>query len=284
MTGGPGFSVEDDGRLLELGRIAGSLVHELKNPLGVIAMNAELLREQTARLPEGDERTRMQRRLARIGESASSLQAIVHSFLQFARPSRPDPEAVDLNALLRALVEEQAEANAADAVLVTLRTDEALAAVPADRQHLASVFRNILVNAREALRGRASERRVLIATRGAHGAVRVVIANNGPPIGERVAARLFQPFTSDKEGGTGLGLAIVRQLVGLYRGTITASSDRDAGVSFTVELPTPLGPARPRVELPMPAAEAVVVGDVPSGGPEVRKSGSPQRKRTRRTG
>jgi len=279
MTGSAGFSLPESDRLIELGRIAGGLVHELKNPLGVITLNADLLREQTARLPASPERERMERRLSRINESARNLQAIVQSFLSFARPGRPDPEAVDINGTLRQLVDEQAEANAADAVQVAFRPDEGISAVPADHQHLASVFRNILVNAREALRGRSGERRILIATRGAHGVVRVVIANNGPPIPERVAAHLFQPFTSDKEGGTGLGLAIVRQLVELHHGTVHVSSDKDAGVSFTIELPTPLGPARPRVELPMPVAEAVVVRTTKSGNPDRQKSGRPSKRR-----
>jgi signal transduction histidine kinase len=261
MSDGPGFSIPDaHDRLLELGRLAGGLVHEIKNPLGVVAMNAELLREQVARagLPD-TERERMARRLGRISESVANLQAIVQSFLQFARPARPDPEAVDVNAVLRRLLDEQAEALAADQVAASFHPDEALLYVPADPQHLASVFRNVLVNAREALRERPGDRRILVATRSAPQAVRVVIANNGPPIPERIAANLFEPFTSSKESGTGLGLAIVRRLVEMHHGTVHVSSDRDAGVSFTFEFPTPLGIARPRVELPMPAVAATIV-------------------------
>ena len=277
MNHGAGFSLPENDRLVELGRIAGGLVHEIKNPLGVVSMNADLLREQVGRvMPAGTERDKMERRLGRISESVHSLQAIVSSFLQFARPGRPDAAAVDLNTVIHRLIEEQSEANTADRVQVAFHPDEGLAAVPADPAQLSAVFRNILVNAREALAGRAADRRILIATRGAHGSVRVVIANNGPPIPERVAAHLFQPFTSDKENGTGLGLAIVRQLVELHHGTVHVSSDKDAGVSFTVELPTPLGPARARMELPMPSAEAVVVGTAPA---EI-----PKRKRTRKTG
>lgn len=262
MTSGTGFSFAGDDRLLELGRIAGGLVHELKNPLGVVLMNAELLQAQIGKaVPDDDERAKMLRRLQRITDSSRSLQTIVQSFLQFARPGRPDPEAIDVNAVLRELIDEQAESNATDSIQVAFRPDEGLAAVPADPLHLAAVFRNILVNAREALRGRSSDRRIIVATRGAHQSVRVVIANNGPPIPERVATHLFQPFTSDKEGGTGLGLAIVRQLVEMQRGTVHVSSDKDTGVSFTIELPTPLGPARPRMELPMPQVEAVVRDD-----------------------
>jgi len=281
MTRDPGFSLPGNDRLMELGRIAGGLAHEIKNPLGVVSLNADLLREQVVKtMSEGVERDKMLRRVSRISESTRSLLAIVQSFLQFARPGRPDPAAVDLNAIIHELIDEQSEANAAASVTIAFRPDDGLAAVPADPAQLAAVFRNILVNAREALQLREGERRILIATRGAHGSVRVVIANNGPAIPERVAAHLFQPFTSDKENGTGLGLAIVRQLVELHHGTVHVSSDKDAGVSFTIELPTPLGPAKPRVELPMPMVEAVVTSERTADRPVV---GSSSRRRRRTT-
>ena len=163
MNRGAGFSLPENDRLVELGRIAGGLVHEIKNPLGVVSMNADLLREQVGRvMPAGAERDKMERRLGRISESVRSLQAIVSSFLQFARPGRPDAAAVDLNAVIHRLIEEQSEANTADRVQVAFHPDEGLAAVPADPAQLAAVFRNILVNAREALAGRATDRRILI--------------------------------------------------------------------------------------------------------------------------
>ena len=251
------FTLPDErDRLADLGRIAGGLVHELKNPLGVILLNTELLLGQNlAAIPVTAEREQAGKRVRRIQESAKTLQAVVQAFLAFARPSRPDPEPVDLNALLEALVEEQAELNAQAQVDVVWKPDAYLPQVPGDALHLRSVLLNILTNAREALAGQAGERRVLIVTRSLPEMARVVIANNGPPLPDRVAARLFEPFTTTKEGGTGLGLAIVRRLVELHHGTVQVSSDRDQGVSFTLEFPTPLGPARRRVELPLPEAK-----------------------------
>jgi signal transduction histidine kinase len=163
---------------------------------------------------------------------------------------------VDLNHLLESLIDEQTDLNAQAGVEVVYKPDSNLPQVPGDALHLRSVLLNILVNAREALTGQDGERRVLIVTRNLPGMARVVIANNGPPLPEKVAARLFEPFTTSKEGGTGLGLAIVRRLVELHHGTVTVSSDADQGVSFTFEFPTPLGPAKRRVELQLPDAEA----------------------------
>jgi signal transduction histidine kinase len=248
----------DRDRLAELGQLASGLVHELKNPIGVVLLNAELLLGQ---LPAGLDpaaQERLEKRLHRIQDSARSLQSIVSSFLSFARPGRPDPDAVDVNRLLGALLDEQSDLLELAGITVNFHADEALALLPADLHHLRSIFLNVITNAREALLARTGERRLLVITRSASGLVRVVIANNGPPLAERVAAHLFEPFTSDKEDGTGLGLAIVRRLVELHHGTVTASSDPDQGVSFSFEFPTPLGPAQARTELPMPAVEAQV--------------------------
>lgn len=259
---GFGFTVPDDrDRLAELGRIAGSLVHELKNPVGVILLNAELMQKQLSDALPPAEREREEKRLRRIVGAARSVQDIVQSFLAFARPGRPDPDAVDVNQLLKNLLDEQGEALDAAKVQVSFHPDEHLALLAADRLHLRSVFLNIITNAREALAGRADDRRLLVVTRSAPNLVRVVIANNGPPFDERVAAHLFEPFMSSKDDGTGLGLAIVRRLVEMHHGTVTASSDKAQGVSFTLEFPTELGPAKARTELPLPSVEAEVRED-----------------------
>jgi two-component system NtrC family sensor kinase len=259
----------DRDRLAELGQVAGDLVHELKNPIGVITLNAELLLgKPSPALPAAD-RELQAKRLKRILDSARSLQSIVQSFLSFARPARPDPDAVDLNALLAGLLEEQADLLEQARIHVSFHRDEVLAMLPADIHHLRSIFLNVISNAREALLERPlvngeSTRKLLVITRAGKGSVRVVIANNGPPFEERVAAHLFEPFVSSKEDGTGLGLAIVRRLVELHQGTVTASSDPTQGVSFTLEFPTPLGPAKARTELPMPTVEARVRNDAGS--------------------
>jgi signal transduction histidine kinase len=245
-----GFQLPDEtDRLADLGRIAGALIHELKNPLGTMLLNAEMLSAQDLALLPEPARSRATKRLARIQGAGETLQHTIAAFLAFARPGRLDADAVDCNRLLATLLDEHAEADAQAKVAVAFHPDEALALVPGDRIHLRSIFANILVNARQALDQREEDRRLVVVTRAAPGSTRIVIANNGPPLPERVASRLFQPFVSGREGGTGLGLAIVRRLVELHGGTIAVSSDRDQGVSFTIELPTTLPSARPRPAL-----------------------------------
>lgn len=253
-----GFALPDDpkhrDRLAELGTIAGGLVHELKNPLGAIALNVELLLNAFEKTDI--DRDKARKRLQRIQAGTNHLQDIVQAFLSFARPGKPDLDKVDVAAVLQEIAEEQQEVLAADDIDFHLHIAEDLSAVPGDAGQLKGAFLNIILNARDALAAdtRPVERRIIIAARNRRQGIRVVIANNGPALSDHAAAHLFDPFFSSKDGGTGLGLAIVARLVELHRGRVTASSNPDQGVSFTIELPTTLGPAKPRTELPAPDA------------------------------
>jgi two-component system, NtrC family, sensor histidine kinase HydH len=256
------FSLPEDAsgrdRLAEIGQIASGLVHELKNPLGVILLNTQMLLESHDGKSTPAEHERARKRLERIRDSSRSLQDIIQSFLTFARPPRPDRDAVDVNGLLRQVLDDLGEQLEKSHIKVSFHPDDDLALLPADQQQLRSIFTNVIGNARDALHDRASDRKLLIVTRSGHQMVRVVIANNGPPLPENIAAHLFEPFYSSKESGTGLGLAIVRRLVELHNGTVEVSSDPSQGVSFTFEFPSTLGPAALRTQLPMPEVEATV--------------------------
>jgi signal transduction histidine kinase len=88
---GFGFTVPTDrDELAELGQIAGGLVHELKNPIGIILLNAELMQNQISPSLSTHERDREVKRLQRIIDSAKNVQNVVQSFLSFARPGHLD--------------------------------------------------------------------------------------------------------------------------------------------------------------------------------------------------
>lgn len=253
-------------RLAELGQLAGGLVHELKNPLGAIELNLEMVLAQLDK--EELDRGKLATRLGRIHQSSRHLRDIIESYLAFCRPGRPAHDRVDVNALLREVVDQQREVLERDGIEVVFKVDETLRAVPADPHQLRSCFLNIVVNARDALLLREqAERRIVIATRNRRGSISVVIANNGPPLSSNAAAHLFDPFFSDKDGGTGLGLAIVARLVEMHHGRIDVHSDPAQGVSFTILLPTTLGPAKGLTELPLPEVEASIHEPTPPGTP-----------------
>jgi len=257
-----GFALPEDevsrDRLAELGQLAGGLVHELKNPLGAIELNLEMIHSQLAKSGDDLDRAKLAKRLERAHQSARHLRDVIESYLAFCRPGRPEHDRVDVNELIAEVVDEQGELLGADAIEVVFKPDDGLRAVPADPHQLRSCLLNIILNARDALRQREQDRRIVIATRNRKEAISIMLANNGPPLSPNAAAHLFDPFFSDKEGGTGLGLAIVARLLEMHHGRIEVHSDPDQGVSFTITLPTTLGLAKARNELPLPEVEASI--------------------------
>lgn len=280
MNQGPfSFALPEDeasrDRLAELGRIAASLVHELKNPLGALDLNVALLREQLGKTgPDGSglDCVKALRRIDRAQQSSRHLHDIIQAFLAFARPGRPDPDRIDVNALLQELLEEQAEVLRVAQIEVHFHPQEDLLAVPADPRQLRSVFLNIIVNACDALQDKhEDDRRLVLVTRNRRHGIAVILANNGPLLSPHAAAHLFDPFYSEKENGTGLGLAIVRRLLELHGGSVSVSSLSNQGVSFTITLPTTLGPAQNRKALPLPEVEVwSAVSDAIADDPATR--------------
>jgi signal transduction histidine kinase len=256
-----GFDLDPDDRdrMAVLGQLASGLVHELKNPLGAISLNASMVMRQIEKKYPDDEK--MRTRLQRISEATTALGQTIEGFLAFARPSKPDRDRIDIISIIDQILEQFTERLNADEITVQFSPSSDLKAVAADERHMSSVFGNIIANACDALRERESDagRRIVILARNRNDRIVVVIANNGPALSQQEAAHLFDPFHSTKKRGTGLGLAIVQRLVELHGGSVFASSDPDQGVSFTVELPTTLGPARPRTGIPQSGDKATSV-------------------------
>ncbi|MCC6215423.1 MAG: two-component system sensor protein [Polyangiaceae bacterium] len=250
--------LQEQGRLAALGQMAAGLAHEVKNPLGAIKGAAQLLRE-----PEGTQlEPGAQEFVTIILEEVARLDRVVGSVLDYARPSRGEPGAVDANAVVRRTLQVLAP-DRHEGVELRTELDAALPLVRADAEKLRQVLINLVLNAVQAT---PPGGRVTVSTRawpgGQSGADRidVAVSDEGPGIAPEVREHLFVPFFSTKERGTGLGLAISQRMVTDMGGRIEVSSREGAGSTFRVVLPavsdpTPAPPpgARPRRE--EPAAE-----------------------------
>jgi two-component system, NtrC family, sensor kinase len=105
---------------------------------------------------------------------------------------------------------------------------------------LSQVFINLLVNAAQAMEPLPPLRRTLTVQGGVQGSDAVVeVADTGPGIPREHLERIFEPFFTTKAPGrgTGLGLSIARDLVRKQGGSLSVSSEPDAGTRFTVRLP-----------------------------------------------
>jgi two-component system nitrogen regulation sensor histidine kinase NtrY len=106
----------------------------------------------------------------------------------------------------------------------------------ADREHLNSIFSNLLKNALQAIP--ADKQGIITVTLSAtFDRVKVRISDNGTGIPEELKSKIFTPNFTTKSSGMGLGLSIAKRYAETAGGTILFESEHDKGSSFIVELP-----------------------------------------------
>ncbi len=229
-------------RLLQAERVAAwrelarRLAHEMKNPLFPLQITVEnMLRARESDPAQFDEVFR-ESATAMLAELAN-LKAIVGRFSDFARMPRPEPQAVDLNDVVRQAVrlyQPQFSANGKPPIEVDLQLDDGLGTVQADPDLMHRAVQNLIVNAQDAMPAGGTLR---IRTSRHEDGVRVEISDTGAGLTPEECERLFTPYYTTKTHGTGLGLAIVQSVVSDHGGTISVSSQPQKGTTFVIDLP-----------------------------------------------
>ncbi|HKQ30757.1 MAG TPA: ATP-binding protein [Burkholderiales bacterium] len=232
--------------------VARRMAHEIKNPLTPIQLSAERVRHKyLAQLP-AEERATLDRATHTIIEQVEALKSLVNAFADYGRASHMDPRPVELNELVRDVVElYRAERGVksegiiplravgdpdSTTVMLRLELDPALPAITADAGRLRQLLHNLLLNARDALTG-ATKPSIRVRTRAHRDGIELTIEDNGPGFPEPMMRRLFEPYVTSKEKGTGLGLAIVKRIVEEHGGSIEAMNLKDGGAAVTLRLP-----------------------------------------------
>jgi two-component system sensor histidine kinase PilS (NtrC family) len=223
-------AVQRSRRLADLGRVAASLAHELRNPLAAMAGSLELL-QTNGSLPPDD------RRLMEIVlREASRLDGLVTDLLEYTRPAPLRRVPTEL----AALVYEALRVFANDPTASRVRVEQNLApvTVACDPDQTRQVLWNLLVNAAHAAAAREGGAGTVRVGCGpdARGA-RIVVEDDGPGIAAADLPRIFLPFFTTKRDGTGLGLPTVQRVVDAHRGSVSADSSPGRGTRFVVTLP-----------------------------------------------
>lgn len=226
------------GRAAVLGQLSGAFAHELNQPLTSILGNAEAalrlidggngsftdLRDILRDIIEED---------VRAGQVIQRLRALLGKGDIVRRP-------VDLNAIVRAVLELSRTELISRNVRVTTELDPKLPLVMADRVQMQQITLNLLMNACEAMGEQPpGERRVVIGTRffPADAAVELTVRDHGSGIPGKDLERIFQPFVTTKSHGMGLGLAICRSVAESHRGRLWAENASDGGAVFHLRVP-----------------------------------------------
>lgn len=232
-------------KMATLGEMAAGVAHELNQPLAVLKMVANFFTRQTnkGRTPDPDQLRQMTTKIVNNVERATK---IIEHMREFGRKPNLASTEVQVNDVLRRACDFFSEQLKLRDITVNWELDANQPSVLADPNRLEQVFINLLVNARDAIEDKCSDkacteadRVITLRTRSNARHVVAEVVDTGPGIPKAVIGRIFEPFFSTKEvgRGTGLGLSICYDIVTDYDGTIHVFSKPDQGTRFVVTLP-----------------------------------------------
>lgn len=215
-------------KLAVLGQVAGSVGHELRNPLGV--MNNAVYFLQTV-LSDADETTREYLNI--IKDEIAVSERIVSDLLDSVRTKPPRPERVGVMPLI-----EQALRKCAVPENVTLALDipEAIPPLKVDSMQIHQVFRNLISNGLEAM-PEGGELAIRAVPNAQAETVTISVQDSGTGMTPEQQEKLFQPLFTTKARGIGLGLVVVKNLTQANGGSLEVQSEWGKGTTFAVTLP-----------------------------------------------
>jgi signal transduction histidine kinase len=226
-------SLRKSERLAIAGRYAGSVMHEVNNPLEAIGNLVFLTKGLSDAGPQVRQNMQIvESQLERIGE-------ITRRTLSFYRD---DAEAKDFDLVETAEAALRIHFQQTPTKAVTVTKDfPDRAIVSGHAGEILQVFSNLLLNSLQALPVQVPEIRLRIRQVGNQ--MHVTIADNGHGIPRALRSSLFRPYTTARRGGTGIGLWLCKQILTRHCGKIRFRSSQRMGRSGTVFLLTlPLHP------------------------------------------
>jgi signal transduction histidine kinase len=231
-------------RLASLGEFAGSIVHEVNQPLTGIITSAEACLRWLARDPaEPGEARKSAMRVVEQGRRASNIITGLRSLVRDARLQFANVQINDAVEEVLVLLKRELERAS---VTLTTDFDTSMPKIEADRVQVQQVVFNLVRNAIDAMAGINGRARVLTAgSKVADGHASVTITDTGVGINPANSERLFDALYTTKSEGLGLGLSICRKIISAHGGRLWVEKNATHGAAFSFALPV-----RQSVQLP----------------------------------
>ena len=176
--------------------------------------------------------------IARAGERAAQ---VVRGLLDFARQTQYAFESANINVSIRQALDLVSYQLTADSIRVITNMAPELPEIKASLEHLQSVWLNLLINARDALREGTGKREITIDTAYDEDKEEILVSvhDTGRGMNATELDHIFEPFYTTKAPGegTGLGLATCHRIVEQHGGHIEVASLPGEGTTFIVHLP-----------------------------------------------
>lgn len=213
-----------------LGRLAGGLVHEIKNPLSTLRINLTLLKEDLA--AAHPEENGLRKRIEVLESEVRRLDAVLSDFLRYAGMRRLEKQPGDLRLLVAEMVEFLAPGFRRDGI--ELRADIEPLPVDVDPALFKRALLNLLLNAQHAIEEHG---RVVVEGVREGSFARLDVRDDGRGIPEADLGRVFDVYYSRSKQGSGLGLPTARRIIEEHGGRLELRSREGEGTIVTILLP-----------------------------------------------
>ncbi|EEA04680.1 PAS/PAC sensor signal transduction histidine kinase [Burkholderia sp. H160] len=224
-------------RVSSLGELAGSLAHELKQPLTAILFNAQAARKfmdaETTNVVE------LREALEDIVADNCRANDVLQKIRALVRKGDVELQLLDLGNVVRD-VEMLVHSDALTrGVRTSFDIPDNLTLICGDKVQLQQVILNLLLNAFDAVKDCPAAERIVetMVREEPGGLIRITVKDRGQGLAVDSMERIFRPFFTTKPQGLGLGLSISRTIVTAHRGQLWAENNEGKGASFHVALP-----------------------------------------------
>ncbi|WP_162434064.1 PAS domain-containing sensor histidine kinase [Pseudoxanthomonas koreensis] len=228
-------SVAHLARVTMLGELAGSLAHELNQPLAAILSNAQAAQRILHRDPSDLEQ--VHEILFDIVETDRRAGQVIGRLRSMLRREAREFRPLDINDVVQDCVRLMRNDLLNRRVSCRMNLMPGLPLVAGDPIQLQQVLMNLLRNACDALPGDPANRIVRVRTYRSDTGVRVEVADTGSGIPEEMLEQIFTPFETTKTTGMGMGLAVCRTIVRAHGGRIWAENLEPRGARVSMDLP-----------------------------------------------
>lgn len=220
-------------RLMAIGKMAGGVAHELRNPLNVIKTSVYyVLNAKNATAEKQAEHLR------RIERQVGLADKVITALSDFAKLPFPEVRPVAVSTCVAEAVE---TASLPSNIEVRIELPAGLHPILADPDQFRIVLGNLIRNARDAM---SEGGQLTVRANQADGFIQVSVTDTGTGIAREDLGRIMEPLYSTKTRGLGLGLAISRAIIDKHKGQLAVESQPGRGTTFTVRIPAAAVPDR----------------------------------------
>ncbi len=218
-------------RLADIGTLAATIAHELRNPLGVIKTAVYNIKHKT-------KDKSIASHLNNIDKKIIESDIIIKNLLSYSKAMVPQYQATLICGLIAECIRNfKIRYNIYDVEVSMSCECKREDRVDADPVHMTSLFSNILDNAYQSFYGKRGMIEIKSCYSIKDNRFQISFKDNGPGISKSDLDKLFEPFFTTKAKGIGLGLTVCKQIVSLHSGRIDIISKKSQGTTVSVSLP-----------------------------------------------